>query len=74
MGDARRRTCRTCRKTSDVVGSISWNGNCLPCAQRLERENIEGLASHSGPAFTRWRHGMAASVGAVLLDDGRAAP
>jgi hypothetical protein len=37
-------------------------------------ENVEGLARHTGPAFQRWRRGMAASVGVVLLDDGRADP
>lgn len=30
--------------------------------------NVEGLRAHSGPPFRRWREGMAASVGARLLD------
>lgn len=31
-------------------------------------ENITGLALKQGEALTRWRRGMAASVGASLLD------
>jgi len=34
-------------------------------------DNITGMATMSGPPLQRWRRGMAASVGAVLLDAGR---
>lgn len=36
-------------------------------------ENVNGLRSHTGEAFARWRAGMAASVGAELLDARREA-
>lgn len=41
----------------------------MDCAKTAVTENIDGLATHSGFAMARWRRGMAASVGAVLLDD-----
>jgi hypothetical protein len=34
-------------------------------------DNIVGLAGMTGAPLQRWRAGMAASVGAVLLDAGR---
>lgn len=33
------------------------------------RENVYGIHLHQGPAFERWRRGMAASVGAVMIDN-----
>jgi hypothetical protein len=32
-------------------------------------ENIIGLAEHKGPALDRWRRGMVACAGGVLLDE-----
>jgi len=32
-------------------------------------ENVAELRAHAGPSFKRWRQGMAASVGGVLVDD-----
>lgn len=37
-------------------------------------ENIVGIATMSGEPAKRWRRSIAASVGAVLLDDVRANP
>jgi hypothetical protein len=34
-------------------------------------ENVAGLATMSGAPKERWRRGMAACVGGVLLDDAR---
>jgi hypothetical protein len=31
--------------------------------------NARELAAHSGPAVLRWRRGVAAGVGALLVDD-----
>lgn len=31
--------------------------------------NVDGLQAHEGPAFQRWRRGMAASVGAVFPEN-----
>lgn len=31
--------------------------------------NVRELKAHDGPRFHRWRRGVAASVGAILLDE-----
>lgn len=31
--------------------------------------NVRELKAHAGEGFQRWRRGMAASVGAMLVDD-----
>lgn len=69
MPDARRRNCKGCRKPDSEVGPISWRGFCESCYHERVEENVEGLHTHSGAPFLRWRRAMAASVGGVLLDD-----
>jgi recombinational DNA repair protein (RecF pathway) len=63
--------CRACGRHVDEVGVLSHSRLCAEDAARLSREAALDLANHSGPYFKRWRAGMAASVGAVLLDDSR---
>jgi hypothetical protein len=53
MGDRRRANCTCCGKHRDEVGPISWNGNCLPCAEALQRENAEQIAAGTGYAARR---------------------
>jgi hypothetical protein len=60
--------CRECGTPTDPQ-DLSRRKKCATCGARLLEENARGIASHSGPAFDRWRRSMAASVGAVLLDD-----
>jgi len=64
-----RRDCRECGALATEVGRMSWTGKCPRCSEAALTENIIGLATHSGPALQRWRVGMAASVGAMLLDE-----
>jgi len=66
MGDRRRRNCMNCHRHESEVGPISWAGNCMECADLLLRENIIGLATHSGEPLRRWRVGM---VKCALGDD-----
>lgn len=61
--------CRICGRHRDDVGLMSWSRLCADCGHHRLLENIDGIHFHRGPAFRRWRRGMAASVGAVLLDD-----
>lgn len=63
------RYCRNCDGHVSKVGSLSWTRLCVKCSDELLTENVLGLASMSNPARDRWRRGMAASVGAVLLDE-----
>lgn len=58
-----------CGKNALQVGPISWRGLCIECAKDRVHENCDGLHTMSGEPVLRWRRGMAASVGAVLLDD-----
>lgn len=61
--------CKRCNGHRDDVGTISHTGKCSACGQALLTENIYGLHYHRGPAFDRWRQGIAASVGAVFVDN-----
>ena len=47
-----------CGKHESEVGPISWNGNCLACAEALLAENVTGIATKSGYAFRRQLSGM----------------
>lgn len=69
MPDYRRRNCKGCGGHSTQVGPLSWRGLCGVCGPARSNENADQLHAMDGPAVTRWRRGMAASVGAVLLDD-----
>jgi|GraSoiStandDraft_46_1057282.scaffolds.fasta_scaffold1835845_1 predicted amidophosphoribosyltransferase len=69
MPDARRTTCQNCREHADKVGPISWRGYCAVCGPELAQAAASDLHYHRGPKFERWRLRLAASVGAVLVDD-----
>ena len=62
------RHCRGCDAEFDP-SDLSHTKLCPECGLERLEENVLGIASHSGPAFERWRRAMAASVGAMLLDD-----
>lgn len=47
---------------------MSWTGKCYDCGIAALEENVLGLASMTNPARDRWRRGMAAAVGARLID------
>ena len=72
MAGLRRHTksCRHCGVKQADGFSISATGQCEPCSERVLLDNIEQMAARSGPNFERWRRRMAASVGAILPDDG----
>lgn len=69
MPDLRRATCQRCRGHRSVVGPISWSGLCQNCAIVRVADNVEGMALKHEPHLLAWRRAVAASVGAVLLDD-----
>jgi hypothetical protein len=69
MPDLRRAKCKGCGVRRDAGEELSWTGLCGDCGKGRLSENIDGLIEHRGPAFARWRRGMAACVGAVLIDD-----
>jgi hypothetical protein len=69
MPDWTRANCQICGKHRDDVGPITWRGYCAKCARRREVDALDDLHFHRGPTFAAWRRGMAASVGAVILDD-----
>ncbi len=61
--------CKDCGRHARDVGALSWTRLCGACAAVRLTENIDGIHEHDGPAFERWRRAMAASVGALLVDD-----
>jgi hypothetical protein len=63
-------TCKVCDRHRREVGPMSWTRLCGDCARERLEENIDGIHFHRGPAFQRWRRGMAACVGLVLPEDG----
>jgi hypothetical protein len=69
MPDKRWARCKGCGRHRDAAGEMSWTGLCTVCSTERFSENVLGLHTMSGPAVARWRRGMAASVGAVLVDD-----
>jgi hypothetical protein len=66
--------CRNCGRFSKDVGEMSHTRLCPICGIEILTENVTQLVAHDGPRFKEWRRGMAASVGAVLLDDITATP
>ena len=68
------KTCKACGKHASEVGPLSHTRLCGPCGIDRETRNIVELAEHNGPYFQYWRARIAASVGAVLLDDLNAKP
>ena len=68
MPDLRRKNCLCCGKSFEEVGAISWNGNCLTCAQQLLAENVVGIAEKRGYAYRRQLKGMLRYVEGALLD------
>ena len=72
MGDSTRANCRRCGRNKAEVGEISWAGYCAVCGNEVQTAHNTELHFHAGPWFVNWRRAMAASVGAVLVDDLRA--
>ena len=65
------RFCRECGRDRAEVGLLSHTRLCGECAGMKLRENIDGLHTMSGEALLRWRRGMVACAGGVLLDEAR---
>lgn len=74
MPDYRRKNCKRCKRHMNECGPISWGGYCGVCGPLQSDENADALHTMHGPEVLRWRRGMAASVGAVLVDDVPAPP
>ncbi len=62
-------TCRACGAHRDDVGLLSHTRLCGPCAKRILLDNIDGLHEHKGEPMQRWRRGMVACAGGILMDD-----
>lgn len=48
---------------------MSHTGQCPRCGSTAIVENVLSLKAHAGEPFLRWRRGVAASVGAITVDD-----
>jgi hypothetical protein len=61
--------CRGCDREREPDEVFSARGKCAECRIRPLVTNIRDLHAHRGEAFLRWRRSVAASVGAILIED-----
>jgi predicted nucleic acid-binding Zn-ribbon protein len=66
------KTCKLCGREYDEAGHLSARYKCLECSMRRFNSNWQQLHAHSGPYFDHWRRRVAASVGAMLVDEAEA--
>jgi hypothetical protein len=69
MGRRDYATCKDCGAKRAEVGMLSHTRLCGSCAEKRLIENVDGLHYHRSDVMRRWRRGIAASVGAILIDD-----
>ena len=63
------KTCHGCDRPASECGPLSARYLCVECGNARMRSNVRELRAHSGPAVLRWRRGVAAGVGAILLEE-----
>lgn len=61
--------CYRCGRPREEGERFSRRGRCVECGDGEMIRNVRELKRHDGPRFLRWRRGVAASVGAILLDE-----
>jgi len=61
--------CKNCGAHRDDGASLSKRGYCSDCGPAIFERHTDALHYHRGEDFKKWRRAMAASVGAVLVDD-----
>ena len=61
--------CRRCGAHRDDGASLSTRGLCTDCRHKITNKELDDLHYHRGDYFLGWRRQVAASVGAVLVDD-----
>lgn len=63
------RNCKICGRLREPDERFSARGKCPACGLGHCVDNAIQLHEHDGPWFEHWRRKVAASVGAVLLDE-----
>lgn len=61
--------CKRCDRPVSECGPLSARYRCADCGEGEMLENVRELKAHHGPRFHRWRRGVAAGVGAILVDE-----
>jgi hypothetical protein len=69
MRDWSKPYCRICERPVEECGSLSTRGKCADCRKQITDFWCDSLHYHQNPGLIEWRRGVAASVGAVLVDD-----
>lgn len=69
MGRPKTVNCKKCGGHIDQVGPLSARKLCENCGIGEMERNAYGLANYETEALTRWRRGMARSIGAILPGD-----
>ena len=66
--------CKACGRHADEAGPLSHARLCAACGDSRNKRAALEQHNHNGEYFERWRRRIAASVGAVVLDDYRSKP
>lgn len=61
--------CYRCQRPREEGERFSRRGRCADCGDGEMILNVRELKAHAGPRFQRWRRGVAAGVGAILVDE-----
>jgi hypothetical protein len=61
--------CHGCGRHVSEVGRLSARYKCNDCGEGAMLRNVHELREHTGESLEKWRRGMAAAVGAVLVDE-----
>jgi hypothetical protein len=61
--------CKRCGRPVSECGPLSARYRCVDCGEGEMIHNVRELKAHTGPRFLRWRRGVAAGVGAILVDE-----
>ena len=61
--------CHGCGREREPDERLSARGKCAACGTGRSEANALQLHAHEGEHFDHWRRRVAASVGAVLIDE-----
>ena len=63
------KNCKNCGRHVSECGVLSNTRLCADCGLERLNASVHEQIAHNGPIFDHWRRRIAASVGAIPLDD-----
>lgn len=61
--------CKVCERHVSECGELSWRGKCSVCSVVIRDAWNDAMHYHQNPGLLKWRRSVAASIGAVLVED-----